>query len=388
MTLAEIAQAVLRARDADFATLARIGGLDPSRHFRGSDLRNVDFGDDDLSKFDFREADFAGADLSRARGLKPGMFAGAKCDANTRAPDWLFRPRNASWTDIPERDVRVQRAQRAAAILLSGWTPEEIKHFIDLGYSDYWLSFDSETHARHAHLIRGAEHRKSPLTVDIQPLPSGAMTEITVYCAGHFGLFSEISGALAVAGASIVEAHIHTMTNGMALDSFWVQDISGGAIVARRQLARLFVLIEQTLSGRLRLAYEIRKASKTVLGQQMRAVDVPPRVVIDNHASTTYTVLEVSGRDWPGLLHGLTAAMSEQGLQIAYSHVTTNRVRAIAVFHVKDVFGGKVENERKLLLVRDALLFALEISDKVDTPASGAKPQRRSSRSRGGSSGQ
>jgi formylglycine-generating enzyme required for sulfatase activity len=104
MTLAETAQAILRARDADFAALARIGGLDPTQHFRGADLRNVDFGDDDLSGFDFREADFCGADLSRARGLRPEMFVGARFDADTRAPDGLFGPAKPDWASAIGRD--------------------------------------------------------------------------------------------------------------------------------------------------------------------------------------------------------------------------------------------------------------------------------------------
>ncbi len=104
MTLIETAQAILRARDADFAALARLGGLDPQRHFRGADLRNVDFGDDDLSGFDFCEADFAGADLSRARGLRPEMFVGARFDARTRAPDGLFGPPKPEWADSIGRD--------------------------------------------------------------------------------------------------------------------------------------------------------------------------------------------------------------------------------------------------------------------------------------------
>ena len=56
----------------------------------------------------------------------------------------------------------------------------------------------------------------------------------------------------------------------------------------------------------------------------------------------------MNGRDRPGLLHDVTAAISEQGLQIASAHITTYGVRAVDVFYVKDVFGLKVENERKL----------------------------------------
>jgi [protein-PII] uridylyltransferase len=67
----------------------------------------------------------------------------------------------------------------------------------------------------------------------------------------------------------------------------------------------------------------------------------------------------VNGRDRPGLLHDVTAAISGEGLQIASAHITTYGVRAVDVFYVKDVFGLKVENERKLASLREAMEAAL-----------------------------
>jgi [protein-PII] uridylyltransferase len=273
----------------------------------------------------------------------------------------------------PERDVRVQRAKDAVAAMLSDWPVADIEAFTALGYAGYWLSFDPETHARHARLVRDAEQRKAPLTVATQPLPARAVTEVTVYCADHAGLFSKISGALSVAGASIVDARIHTMTNGMALDTFWIQDAAGGTFDAPHRLARLSVLIEQSLSGRLRLKSEIQKASKALLGRRLQVMHVPPRVVIDNRASNTFTVVEVNGRDRPGLLHDVTAAISGEGMQIASAHVTTYGVRAVDVFYVKDIFGLKVENERKLRQLREALLKAL---DDAEEPPAIPEPRR------------
>ena len=89
-----------------------------------------------------------------------------------------------------------------------------------------------------AAMIRKAENAKAQLTVDTQLVPTRSVTEVTVYCADHAGLFSKISGALAVAGASIVDARIHTMTNGMALDTFWIQDAAGGTFDAPHRLAQ------------------------------------------------------------------------------------------------------------------------------------------------------
>ena len=116
-------------------------------------------------------------------------------------------------------------------------------------------------------------------------------------------------------------------------------------------------MIEQALSGRMRINDEISKVKREPA--RLRAVTVPPRVVIDNHASNTHTVIEVNGRDRPGLLHDVTAAISGQGVQIASAHVTTYGVRAVDVFYVKDLFGLKVENERKLDVLRRAVLAAM-----------------------------
>ena len=274
-----------------------------------------------------------------------------------------------------ERDTRINRVKEVVADLLKDWPEDEREEFLSLGYPGYWLGFDPESIERHARMIRDARRRNAPLTVHAEPLPARAVTEVVVYTADHAGLFSRIAGALAIAGASIVDARIHTLTDGMALDTFWIQDAAGGPYETPHRLARLSSLIEQALSGRLKIANEIRKATRTLLPGRMRAIHVPPRVVVDNRASNRHTVIEVNGRDRPGLLHDVTAAISDEGLQIASAHVTTYGVRAVDVFYVKDVFGMKIENERKLNQLRAALLAALTPASE-DAPPQAALKRR------------
>jgi len=310
------------------------------------------------------------------RAVGPKVWNGWKATL-LREVYWRVAEVLAGGLSVPERDVRVARAREAAAAMLQSWPPTEIAAFLALGYPGYWLSFDPDTHARHASLIREAVAADAPLTVRTRVLESRAVTEVTIYAADHPGLFSRIAGALAVAGASIVDARIHTLTNGMALDTFWVQDAGGGAFEAPHRLARLSVLIEQALSGRLRLNDEIAKVRREPA--RLRAVTVPPRVVFDNHASASHTVIEVNGRDRPGLLHDVTAAISDNGLQIASAHITTYGVRAVDVFYVKDVFGLKVENERKLATLRVGVEAALA---PAATDGGGEQPQSRAASSR------
>jgi len=68
----------------------------------------------------------------------------------------------------------------------------------------------------------------APLVVEKRQDPQRGATEVTLYTADHAGLFSRIAGALAMCGANIVDAKIMTMSNGMALDTFWVQATTAG----------------------------------------------------------------------------------------------------------------------------------------------------------------
>ena len=67
----------------------------------------------------------------------------------------------------------------------------------------------------------------------------------------------------------------------------------------------------------------------------------------------------MNGRDRIGLLYDVTAAMTRLSLQIASAHISTYGERVVDVFYVKDVFGLKVEHERKIREIRDALVAAL-----------------------------
>ena len=150
------------------------------------------------------------------------------------------------------------------------------------------------------------------------------------------------------------------MTNGMALDTFWIQDAAGGAFDAPHRLARLSALIEQALSGRLRLAAEIRKASRALLGSRMRAIHVPPRVVVDNHASNTHTVVEVNGAVTVPACCMMSRRRSANRAYRSPRPMSRPTACGPSMFSTSRMcFGLKVENERKLARLREALLSAL-----------------------------
>ena len=253
--------------------------------------------------------------------------------------------------------ARIAAAQESVRKLLPDFTPAEIDSFIAKGYAFYWLSYDPEDMARHAKLIRESERANAPLTVETRVDPSRSVTEVTVYTADHAGLFSRIAGALALAGANIVDAKILTMANGMALDSFTVQDQAGGAFDRADKLARLKGLFEDVLAGKVKPHVELAK--KPAIPSRTRVIPVPPRVLVNNAASASYTVIEVNGRDRPGLLFEVTRALTGLNLQIASAKISTYGEKVVDVFYVRDLFGHKIEDESRLMTIRAELTSVL-----------------------------
>jgi [protein-PII] uridylyltransferase len=256
-----------------------------------------------------------------------------------------------------ERDQRIASAQEAVRALLRDFTTEEIAAYEARGYASYWVSFEPEELARHARLMREAEARGQPLTVETRVDPKASVTEVTVYTGDHPGLFSQIAGALALAGANIVDAKILTMSNGMALDTFLVQDAEGGAFDRPEKLAKLAVIFERVLRGERNLQIELAKPRR--YPGRTRTMRVSPRVLIDNAASATHTVIEVNGRDRPGILFELTRALTQLNLQINSAKISTYGEKVVDVFYVKDLFGHKVDHEQRLQDIRARLTEVL-----------------------------
>ncbi|MFQ5763796.1 MAG: ACT domain-containing protein, partial [Rhodospirillales bacterium] len=281
-----------------------------------------------------------------------------------------YRVQEALAGEIPSerRAERVEHAKRALTEKLADWPAEEIEKHIKRGHSNYWLAFDTDTLIHHARLVRDAETEDHDLHIKTRIEAERDVTEIIIYAPDHPGLFATIAGAMALAGASVVDAKIMTLANGMALDTFWIQDAGGHTYAAQDRLKRLTRRIEDALLGRVRPARELEKAQKESIPSRTRVFKVPPGVLIDNKASNHHTVIEINGRDRPGLLHDVTRALTAAGLQISSAHVSTYGERVVDVFYVKDVFGLKLEKEEKLESLRARLLDAVSPGSAAEEP--------------------
>lgn len=259
-------------------------------------------------------------------------------------------------------DARASRAREALAERLSDWPVASRKTFVESGFSSYWVTYDLDTHERHARFIRSAKNSDQDIAIEFAIDKARAVTEMMIYTPDHPGLFAKIAGALALSNVSIVDAKVLTLSNGMALDTFTVQDFNGTVLTTETKLNRIKSRVIAALEGRLRLDRELESVEDKQT-DRAQALEAPPRVIIDNTASKLFSVIEINGHDRPGILFDITKVISELALQIGSAHISTYGERVVDVFYVKDVFGMKVENETKIRQIREALGKAIGVPD-------------------------
>ncbi len=118
----------------------------------------------------------------------------------------------------------------------------------------------------------------------------------------------KVAGALALAGVSIVDAHIFTTADGMALDTLRRpgRRSPGRRSTTRAGSRRIETHLRKVLAGEVASEQELAERRST-LPPRSEVFTVEPRVLIDNQASRTHSVIEVNGRDRPGLLYDVAA---------------------------------------------------------------------------------
>ncbi|MCF8467586.1 MAG: [protein-PII] uridylyltransferase [Sneathiella sp.] len=271
------------------------------------------------------------------------------------------------------RAERAKHYQEDLRGMLKGWMPEEIDQHISRFYQSYWIATESKDRVAHAELMRKADKAGSLFTVESKSDPFRSITEVIVYTADHPGLFARITGAMSISGANIVDAKIHTTTDGMALDTFYIQDAEGNVYDKGTRMKKLRAAIEDTLQGVRKPHLEIVDRRESSLPSRTEVFTVQPSVLLDNKASNTHTVIELRGRDRAGLLADLTRTLFILSLSISSAHIATYGERAVDVFYVKDSFGLKITNKVKLANIEKKLLLALSEGTTVPKKAASSK---------------
>ena len=233
-------------------------------------------------------------------------------------------------------------AKKALRAALSDWDTKALRLETGRHYGPYWQGLPQDAHVVFAKQL--IDIGNSEIRVDLMADDARDATRICFALADHPGIFSRLTGALALVGANIVDARTYTSSDGYATAAFWVQDGDGSPYEASR-LPRLRGMIEKTLKGEVLPRESF--ADKDRIKKRERAFKVPTSITFDNEGSEIYTIIEVDTRDRPGLLYDLARAMSESNIYVASAVIATYGEQVVDTFYVKDTFGLKYHSESK-----------------------------------------
>jgi [protein-PII] uridylyltransferase len=225
----------------------------------------------------------------------------------------------------------------------------------------YFTAWSRPEHHVHALLCRrAAENGGAAAQARIRQDRNAA--EVTIAAQDRRGLFADVAQVFSAMGANIVGARVYTSSGGQALDVFYIQDATGEPFGYdnRQPLDRLTANLEAAARGET-LALETRRSSDT---GRAAAFSIIPVVTINNEASGDATVIEVSGRDRPGLLAELARALSEAGLSIQSAHIDNYGERAVDAFYVRGPDGGKLTDGKACNALQSRLSEVLVEEDQ------------------------
>ncbi len=175
------------------------------------------------------------------------------------------------------------------------------------------------------------------------------------------GAFSRIAGVVSLHGLDVVAARAHSDEPqlgrvGMGASEFRVHVPKSGIDWAPIELD-----LDRALRGRL--AIEARLADRARTYRRRRPTQAvepgPPRVEFVDTASSDATVVEVRCRSKIGILHRITKALAEVGLDIRHATVQTVGAEVVDTFYVRDWAGDLITDRHHRSEIERAILHAV-----------------------------
>ena len=218
----------------------------------------------------------------------------------------------------------------------------------------YWLGLDDDIIFRQAEMFVNKFNGKP--SIIIHNKEGAEATEVSIMSKDSKGLFAKLTGALSAMEINIVNAKIFTNSSNIAVDVIWIQDKDSKPITDNSRIERIKEKISNYIKSEIKS--QIAKESR-LKNKRINAFTVPVVVKIMNNISSDYTVVEVSGKDRPSILHELAKAIHFLDLNLFRAQVATFGERVVDVFYILDSQNKKIEHHNSKKLIERKLLQVL-----------------------------
>jgi len=250
---------------------------------------------------------------------------------------------------------RTQLAERLHAAAKGEVDLQAVKAHLAMMADRYLESTGVQRMAEHLRML--GELGEAPVVTALFQHPDLGSSDLVVVTRDLPGLFSLIAGTLAASGVNIISAQIHTRADGIAIDTFQVNDPAGDVVGSAAHWARSLDALRAVITGEQ--SVEALLARRRALGREATGPGGPPKIALDNQLSDSATVIEVKCPDRLGLLYLITRALAGLGLDIVSARIATEIDQAFDTFYVQDREGRKLEDTDTLERARVGLEQAL-----------------------------
>ena len=202
----------------------------------------------------------------------------------------------------------------------------------------YWLNFNMATLLRHARFYDGVmqgptDKNSEKIAVQSRLNRTRNITELWVLTKDRLGLFADLTKAISSCGASISGAHLHTSLSGRVMNVFYLHGGEGQAY-GENSPHLIDTLRRRTLAA-AKGPVDKLKIPKPLMSRRADAIPVAPKVKFLDTASGGLTIIEIKGRDRPGLLYGLAQLMDTEALDVFSAHIEVVGAEAVDAFYVR-----------------------------------------------------
>lgn len=200
--------------------------------------------------------------------------------------------------------------------------------------ASYWQNFTRDQQSVHAQFLANAKRKNKTHRVSAYPHRDKDITGLRLLTKDRPHLFADIAGAIAMCGGSVIGARLHTGGDGTVFNVFYLQNTEGLAF-GHRNAQRLCDLEKKCLEAAMGKLASVN-IPKAMVSSRAAAIPIRPRVSVGRRGDGP-AIIEVEGRDRPGLLYALATVLAAHDLSVRSAHIEVVGPKAIDVFYVGDL---------------------------------------------------
>ncbi|MBA2676469.1 [protein-PII] uridylyltransferase [Ramlibacter sp.] len=252
----------------------------------------------------------------------------------------------------PDPDADVEARKREALVQLQLYTlpfqaHKKLWDTLNVGYFMRHEASDIAWHTRHVSRYAGS----GQTIVRARLSPVGEGLQVLVYTPDQPDLFARICGYFDQAGFSILDAKVHTASNGYALDTF--QAVTN---MLPEHYRELISMVQAELAATIQKAGPLPAPSRGRVSRRVKSFPVAPRIDLRPDERAQYWLLSISASDRAGLLYSIARVLARHKINLQLAKVSTLGERVEDTFLID---GAELQQNRRQIEIETELLEAV-----------------------------